>query len=49
MFITCRIARCSVGAFTRESLPFIAALVLLLLLITYVPALTLFLPRLLAP
>jgi tripartite ATP-independent transporter DctM subunit len=48
MFITCRIARCSVGAFTRESLPFIAALVLLLLLITYVPALTLFLPRLLA-
>jgi C4-dicarboxylate transporter DctM subunit len=47
MFITCSLARCSVGAFTRESLPFIAALVLLLLLITYVPAVTLFLPDLL--
>jgi C4-dicarboxylate transporter DctM subunit len=47
MFITCRLARCSVGAFTRESLPFITALVLLLLLITYVPAVTLFLPDLL--
>lgn len=47
MFITCSIANCSVGAFTRESWPFIAALVLLLLLVTYVPAITLFLPRLL--
>jgi C4-dicarboxylate transporter DctM subunit len=47
MFITCSIANCSVGAFTRESWPFIAALVLLLLLITYVPSITLFLPRLL--
>jgi tripartite ATP-independent transporter DctM subunit len=47
MFITCSIANCSVGAFTRESWPFITALVLLLLLITYVPAITLFLPRLL--
>jgi C4-dicarboxylate transporter DctM subunit len=47
MFITCSIANCSVGAFTRESWPFIAALVLLLLLITYVPAITLFLPGLL--
>ena len=47
MFITCSIANCSVGAFTRESWPFIAALVLLLGLITYVPAITLFLPGLL--
>lgn len=47
MFITCRLARCSVGAYTRESLPFIVALVLLLLLITYVPPVTLFLPELL--
>jgi tripartite ATP-independent transporter DctM subunit len=47
MFITCSIANCSVGAFTRESWPFIVALVLLLLLITYVPSITLFLPRLL--
>ena len=49
MFITCSIANCSVGAFTREVLPFIVALVLLLLLITYVPSITLFLPRLLLP
>ncbi len=47
MFITCSIANCSVATFTREVLPFITALVLLLLLITYVPSLTLFLPRLL--
>jgi C4-dicarboxylate transporter DctM subunit len=47
MFITCNIANCSVATFTREVLPFITALVLLLLLITYVPSLTLFLPRLL--
>jgi tripartite ATP-independent transporter DctM subunit len=48
MFITCSIARCSVGHFTREALPFIAALLLLLALVTYVPEVTLFLPRLLA-
>jgi tripartite ATP-independent transporter DctM subunit len=47
MFITCSIANCSVGAFTRESWPFIAALALLLLLITYVPSITLVLPTLL--
>jgi tripartite ATP-independent transporter DctM subunit len=48
MFITCSIARCSVGEFTREALPFIAALVLLLIFVTYVPEVTLFLPKLLA-
>jgi C4-dicarboxylate transporter DctM subunit len=47
MFITCAIAKCPVGEFARESWPFIAALVALLMLITYVPWLTLFLPRLL--
>jgi C4-dicarboxylate transporter DctM subunit len=47
MFITCAIARASVGEFTRESWPFILALVILLMVITYVPELTLFLPRLL--
>jgi C4-dicarboxylate transporter DctM subunit len=47
MFITCSIARCSVGEFSREAVPFITALVLLLLLITYVPQITLFLPQLL--
>jgi tripartite ATP-independent transporter DctM subunit len=48
MFIACSIARCTVGEFTREALPFIAALLLLLLLVTYVPEISLFLPKLLA-
>ncbi|MDP6120390.1 MAG: TRAP transporter large permease [Rhodospirillales bacterium] len=47
MFIACSIAKCSVGEFTRESIPFMAALILLLLVITYVPEITLFLPELL--
>jgi C4-dicarboxylate transporter DctM subunit len=47
MFITCSIAKCSMGEFARESWPFITALALLLLVLTYVPAITLFLPRLL--
>jgi tripartite ATP-independent transporter DctM subunit len=47
MFIACSIARCSVAEFSREAVPFLVALVLLLLLITYVPQITLFLPRLL--
>jgi len=47
MFIACSIARCPVGEFTREAMPFLIALVALLLLITYVPSITLFLPELL--
>ena len=47
MFITCSIARCSMGEYTREAMPFLAALVLLLMVITYVPQITLFLPHLL--
>jgi C4-dicarboxylate transporter, DctM subunit len=47
MFITCSIARCSMGEYTREAMPFLAALVLLLVVITYVPQITLFLPHLL--
>ena len=46
MFITCAIAKCSMGDFTREVWPFLAALILLLMVITYVPAITLVLPRL---
>lgn len=45
MFITCALARCPVGEFTREATPFLIALVLLLLMITYVPGLTLWLPE----
>ena len=47
MFITCSIARCSVAEFSREAVPFLLALVLLLMVVTYVPQITLFLPRLL--
>ena len=47
MFITCSIARCSVAEFSREAIPLLAALRILLLCITYIPELTLFLPRLL--
>lgn len=48
MFISCSIARCTVGEFTREVIPFLIALVALLLVVTYVPQISLFLPTLLA-
>jgi C4-dicarboxylate transporter DctM subunit len=46
MFITCAIAKCSMGEFTREVWPFLLALIVLLMVITYVPAITLVLPHL---
>jgi C4-dicarboxylate transporter, DctM subunit len=46
MFIVCAISKISVGEYTREALPFLGALVLVLLLITYVPQTVLWLPRL---
>ena len=47
MFIAVTIARCTAIEFSIEVLPFMAALVALLLLITYVPAITLVLPEML--
>lgn len=47
MFISCSIARCSMAEFSREVIPFLIALVALLFVITYIPEITLFLPRLL--
>jgi C4-dicarboxylate transporter, DctM subunit len=47
MFIACALARAPIGEFTREAMPFLVALVLLLLMITYIPGLTLWLPELL--
>jgi tripartite ATP-independent transporter DctM subunit len=47
MFISCAIARCTVGEFTREVIPFLMALVTLLALVTYVPQISLLLPTLL--
>jgi len=46
MFIVCAISKISIGEYTREALPFLGALVLVLVLITYVPQTVLWLPRL---
>ncbi len=45
MYTTTTILKTSLAAFTRESWPFVLALLAVLALITYVPALVLFLPR----
>ncbi|MEW6082717.1 MAG: TRAP transporter large permease [Bacillota bacterium] len=47
MYIVTAIARINVVAFTREALPFIAALILAVLTIAYFPGLVLWLPNLL--
>ncbi len=47
MYTTCAITRCSVSDFTRENLPLLASVIFCLILLTYIPELSLFLPRLL--
>lgn len=47
MFTTCSITKVSVGDFMKEIWPFIIALLVVLLVITYVPAVAMFLPNLL--
>jgi tripartite ATP-independent transporter DctM subunit len=47
MFTTCSITGVSIGDFVREVYPFIIALILVLLVVTYVPSLVMFLPNLL--
>ena len=47
MFTVCSITRCSVEDFTKAFLPFLAAAICVLLLLTYVPPLVTFLPDLL--
>jgi len=49
MYISCGIAKITISEFTRECMIFILALVVVLLLITYLPGLVLFLPNLLMP
>lgn len=46
LFTVCSITKCSIEEFTRESLPFLAALVAILLLLTFVPPLVTVLPNL---
>ncbi len=47
LFTVCSITKCSIEEFARESVPFIAALIGVLLLLTFVPTLVTFLPDLL--
>lgn len=47
MFTCCSITGCELGEFVRECIPFIIALLAALLIVTYFPALTMFVPNLL--
>ena len=47
MFVLMGISRCSMAEFSREAWPYVALLVVALLLMTYVPGVVLFLPNLL--
>jgi len=47
MFTTCSITGVPIGSFIKEVYPFIIALILVLIVVTYVPALVMFLPNLL--
>lgn len=47
MFTTCSITGVPIGSFIKEVYPFIIALILVLIVVTYVPALAMFLPNLL--
>lgn len=47
MFAVCSILKCPVGEYTRESLPFLAAVSLVTLLLVFVPEVVLFVPDLL--
>jgi tripartite ATP-independent transporter DctM subunit len=46
MFTTCSVTKVPVGVFMREVWPFIVALIAALLVVTYAPALVMFLPEL---
>lgn len=47
MFVVCQILRCPIGEYTRESLPFLAAVSAVALLLIFVPEVVLWLPDLL--
>lgn len=47
MFTCCSITGCPLQDFVKESIPFIIALLIALILVTYIPAISLFLPNLL--
>jgi TRAP-type transport system large permease protein len=45
MYAVCSILKCPIGAYSRESIPFFAAIVLVTLFLVFVPELVLFLPN----
>jgi tripartite ATP-independent transporter DctM subunit len=47
MFTTCSITKVKIGDFVKEVYPFIIALIVVLLIVTYIPAIVMFLPNLL--
>lgn len=47
MFTCCSITGCSLNEFVKECIPFIIALIVALLIVTYIPGLTMFIPNLL--
>ena len=49
LFVTCSIAKISIEEYAKEVWPFVFACVISLLLVTYIPEITLFLPRILRP
>ena len=49
MYVVCGLNKVSIPAFAKEVWPFIIALVIALLIMTYVPILTLWLPNLIIP
>jgi len=46
MFTTCSVTKVAVGDFMREIWPFIIALLIALMIVTYFPAIVMFLPSL---
>lgn len=49
MFVVCALGKITIAEFSREAWPFMVALVIVLLVVTYVPTLVLWLPNLLMP
>jgi len=49
MYVVCALSKISIAAFAKEVWPFVIALVIALLIVTYVPILSLWLPNLIIP
>ena len=49
MYVVCALGKISIAEFAKEVWPFVIALVIALLIVTYVPILSLWLPNLIIP